>query len=94
VRFLGSKILSQVEELKTAPNESLALSAPAMAAEALDRELNAHSSATTASASAPVVHNLTSTIKRKKKAPENPSKRKAEDEAEHSNTDKKVRLDT
>ncbi len=85
-----------MEELKTAPNESLAQSAPAMAAEALDRELNTHSSAATPSTSAPVINNLTSTVKRKKKAPENAtsSKRKAEYEEEPSKTDKKVRLDT
>jgi HAT1-interacting factor 1 len=85
-----------VEELKTAPNESLAQSAPAMAAEALDRELNAHPSATTSSTSAPVINDLTSAVKRKKKARENAtsSKRKAEDEVEPSKTDKKVRLDT
>ena len=85
-----------MEELKTAPNESLAQTAPAMAAEALDRELNSHSSAPTPSTSAPVINNLTSTVKRKKKGPENTtsSKRKAEDEVEPSKMDKKVRLDT
>ena len=65
-----------------------------MAAEALDRELNAHSSAATTPASLPVVNDLTSMVKRKKKAPETSSKRKAEGEAEPSKTDKKVRLDT
>jgi len=81
-----------VEELKTAPNEALGLSAPAMVAQALDRELNC-ASMTTSSTSVPVVNDLTSAVKRKKKAPEN-QKRKAEGEAEPSNTDKKVRLDT
>jgi len=85
-----------VEELKTAPNEALAISAPAMAAQALDRELNAATSMTTSSTSAPIINDLTSAVKRRKKAPENQTaaKRKAEGEAEPSNTDKKVRLDT
>ena len=81
--------------MKTAPNELLAQSAPAMVAEALDREFNAHST-TTPSTTAPVINDLTSTVKRKKKAPENmtSSKRKAEEEVEPSKTDKKARLDT
>ena len=82
--------------MKTAPNESLAQSAPSMAAEALDRELNTHPSTTKSSTSAPIINDLTSTVKRKKKAPEiaTSSKRKAEDEVKPPKTDKKVRLDT
>lgn len=75
--------------MKTAPNDSLALSAPAMVAEALDKELNTRSAAT--STAAPPVNDLTSAVKRKKKAPE---KRKAENEAESEKTDKKVKLDS
>jgi HAT1-interacting factor 1 len=86
----------QVEELKTSPNESLATSAPALAAQALDRELNAAGSSASKAAPA-IVNDLTSIVKKKKKAaPEDPSagKRKAESEAEPTNADKKVKLDT
>jgi HAT1-interacting factor 1 len=84
-----------VEELKTTPNEALGLSAPAMAAQALDKELNTDPSITT-STSAPVINDLTSTIKRKKKTSEvlTSAKRKAEGDAGPSNLDKKARLDT
>lgn len=81
-----------MEELKTTPNESIGLSAPAMAAQALDQELNTDPSITT-STSAPVINDLTSTIKRKKKASES-AKRKAEGDAGPSNLDKKAKLDT
>lgn len=83
-----------MEELKTAPNESLGLSAPAMAAQALDKELNTGSSISTPTP-APVINDLTSTIKRKKKAPETltSAKRKAEGDAEPSVSDKKARME-
>ena len=83
--------------MKTSPNESLATSAPALAAQALDRELNAASSSSAPKAAPAVVNDLTSIVKKKKKAvPEDPSagKRKAEGEAEPTNADKKVKLDT
>ncbi|KAF8909302.1 hypothetical protein CPB84DRAFT_1743889 [Gymnopilus junonius] len=90
---LKDDLALKVEELKTAPNESLGTSAPAMAAQALDRELNVASSSATPSSN--VVNDLTSIVKKKKKAPEetSASKRKAEGEAEPLNVDKKARLD-
>ena len=83
--------------MKTSPNESLATSAPALAAQALDRELNARGSSSASKAAPAIVNDLTSIVKKKKKAaPEDPNagKRKAECEAEPTNADKKVKLDT
>lgn len=80
-----------MEELKTSPNESVETSAPLLAAQALDKELNAGSSAISTPA---VVNDLTSmVVKKKKKAPEENKapKRKAGDDAEESNTEKKAR---
>ncbi len=96
----------QVEELKTSPNETLAQSAPALAAQALDRELNAGGATSTNAPQA--VNDLTGIVKKKKKAPTtdissdpvtteaevNGIKRKAEDEAEESGTEKKARLES
>lgn len=89
------QILLQVEELKTSPNESLATSAPALAAQALDRELNVGSSSSNATQT--VVNDLTSmVVKKKKKVQEdsNAGKRKADEEAESLNVDKKPKLDS
>jgi HAT1-interacting factor 1 len=85
--------LVQVEELKTSPSESLEATAPALAAQALDKELNAAQSSSLPSQI--VVNDLTSMVK-KKKIPEDSSatKRKAYDDAEASSTEKKARLDT
>jgi HAT1-interacting factor 1 len=85
----------QVEELKTSPSESLETSAPALAAQALDNELNAGQS----SSSLPpqtAINDLTSMVVKKKKVPEDSSaaKRKADGDAEASNIEKKARLDT
>ncbi|KIM44584.1 hypothetical protein M413DRAFT_356741 [Hebeloma cylindrosporum] len=94
---LRDDLALKVEELKTSPNESLATSAPALAAQALDRELNAGGSSSASKAAPAIVNDLTSIVKKKKKvAPEDPSagKRKAESEAEPTNADKKVKLDT
>ncbi|KAG6864847.1 hypothetical protein C0991_006788 [Blastosporella zonata] len=87
---LKEDLALKVEELKTAPNESAdgLTSAPAMAAQALDKELNAGSSAT--SGAAPAVNDLTSMVKKKKPT----EKRKAAADAESSTTEKKARIDT
>ena len=90
----------QVEELKTSPNESLSASAPALVAQALDRELNAGSSSSS-NTTATVVNDLTSMVvkKKKKKVLEesnagNAGKRKADEEAEPLNVDKKPKLES
>lgn len=92
----------QVDELKTIPNEP-SESAPALAAKALDQELGA--SAAVAVPAAPTqVNDLTSMVKKKKKpaveANSEPSadinsatKRKAEDDASSSLSEKKARLE-
>lgn len=72
--------------------------APALAAQALDKELNAGASTTSAPPQT-VVNDLTSmVVKKKKKAPVDATagKRKAEAEidSEPSTTEKKPRLDT
>ncbi|KAH9849928.1 hypothetical protein C2E23DRAFT_736250 [Lenzites betulinus] len=94
---LREDLALKVDELKTSPNEP-AGSAPELVARALDAELNG--------ASAPVppaqteVRDLTGLVKKKKKntdangASSNGAvKRKAEDEAEETQSDKKVKLD-
>ena len=86
----------QVEELKTSPNESLTTSAPALAAQALDRELNAGPSSSNTTKTT-VVNDLTSmVVKKKKKVVEdsNSGKRKADEEAEPLNVDKKPKLES
>jgi HAT1-interacting factor 1 len=87
--------LVQVEELKTSPNESLTTSAPALAAQALDRELNAGPSSSS-NTKATVVNDLTSIVVKKKKkvlGDSNAGKRKADEEAEPLNVDKKPKLE-
>ena len=85
----------QIEELKTLPNESLTTSAPALVAQALDQELNAGSSSSNRTTN--VVNDLTSmVVKKKKKVPEasnSAGKRKADEEAESLNADKKPKLE-
>ncbi|KAE9399908.1 hypothetical protein BT96DRAFT_957113 [Gymnopus androsaceus JB14] len=88
---LKNDLALKIEELKMAPNETLADSAPAMVAQALDKEL-AGSSASAANTA--VVNDLTSMV-RKKKAPvadAASAKRKADDE-EDSGSEKKPKLD-
>ena len=82
----------QVEELKTMPSEPV-LSAPALAAQALDQELNARASLPGANQTA--VNDLTSmVVKKKKKQPQdNGAKRKADDDAEGSGSEKKAKLE-
>ncbi|XP_006461785.1 hypothetical protein AGABI2DRAFT_193169 [Agaricus bisporus var. bisporus H97] len=101
---LRDDLALKVEELKTSPNEILDQSAPALAAQALDKELNMEIK----SAILPqVVNDLTGIVKKKKKvataeteASDSPSteangaKRKAEEEAEASSTEKKARLES
>ncbi|RPD73402.1 hypothetical protein L226DRAFT_110019 [Lentinus tigrinus ALCF2SS1-7] len=93
---LREDLALKVEELKTSPNEP-AESAPALAAKALDQELNA--------AAAPVtqpkeVNDLTGLVKKKKKNADADAngtataKRKAEGECEDSQSEKKAKLDT
>lgn len=74
-----------------APNETLAGSAPALAAQALDKELASKSSPLVPAA---VVNDLTNMV-RKKKAPTtdgSSAKRKAND-GEDSGSEKKLKLD-
>lgn len=82
--------------MKTSPNESLSTSAPALVAQALDRELNAGPSSSS-NTKTTVVNDLTSmVVKKKKKVLEDSSnggKRKADEEAEPLNVDKKPKLE-
>lgn len=89
---LKEDLALKVEELKTIPNESNE-SAPVLAAKALDAELKVPSSSSGSAAPLPV-NDLTSMVKRKKKAPEanGSTKRKAEDDAE-APSEKKARVD-
>ncbi|KAG6890077.1 hypothetical protein C0995_012026 [Termitomyces sp. Mi166 len=88
---LKEDLALKVEELKTTPNNSAdgTMSAPAMAAQALDKELNAGSPVVSGTVPA-VVNDLTSVVKKKKPA----EKRKADADAESSSTEKKARIDT
>ncbi|KAF8074911.1 hypothetical protein FPV67DRAFT_1559533 [Lyophyllum atratum] len=88
VSELKEDLALKVEELKTTPSESTDASAPAMVAQALDKELNAGASAVSASIPA-VVNDLTSIVKKKKPA----EKRKADAEVESSSIEKKARVD-
>ncbi|TBU46761.1 hypothetical protein BD309DRAFT_857408 [Dichomitus squalens] len=98
---LREDLALKVEELKTSPNEP-ADSAPALVAKALDQELNAGSTAGTVKQSE--VHDLTGLVKKKKKnvdangdatatASAATTKRKAEDNAEEAQTEKKAKLE-
>ncbi|KXN87528.1 NASP-related protein sim3 [Leucoagaricus sp. SymC.cos] len=100
---LRDDLALKVEELKTSPNDALAQSAPALAAQALDKELNAR---VALSGLPQAVNDLTGIVKKKKKVPASDAnanatssteaggaKRKAEDEAEESNTEKKARIE-
>ena len=88
-----------MEELKTSPNEP-AESAPAMAAKALDQELNVAPAATPAKTE---VNDLTGLVKKKKKNPDPngetaassaaPGKRKAEEDTEDAQSEKKAKLE-
>ena len=80
-----------MEELKTSPNESEALSAPELVARALDRELNA-------GAPPPLpVNDLTMAVKKKKKPlaedGAGAEKRKADGGEAGTPPEKKARLD-
>ncbi|KAG6821473.1 hypothetical protein H0H93_010197 [Arthromyces matolae] len=88
---LREDLALKVEELKTAPNESADkhLSAPALAAQALDKELGGEQTSNSNPA-LPVVNDLTSVVKKKKPV----EKRKADPEAESSNMEKKPRIET
>ncbi|KAJ3720979.1 hypothetical protein F5878DRAFT_617244 [Lentinula raphanica] len=89
---LKEDLALKIEELKLAPNEALAGSAPVLAAQALDKELGSEPSA---SASTTAVVNDLTNIVRKKNAPAtdaSSTKRKAED-GEDSGSEKKPKLD-
>ncbi|KAL0067242.1 hypothetical protein AAF712_005812 [Marasmius tenuissimus] len=90
---LKEDLAMKIEELKTSPNDSLQESAPALAAKALDKELNA---TTSASSGPSVVNDLTKVVRKKKnpQAAAESSKRKAEDDGEVSGSEKKPKLDT
>ncbi|KAK0202744.1 hypothetical protein DFS33DRAFT_927171 [Desarmillaria ectypa] len=95
LKGLKDDLVLKIEELKTSPNESVTESAPAMVAHALDRELNAGSAVVPNQE--PIVNDLTSMVmKKKKKVPEDTSaaKRKAEDDAQDSNCEKKPKVDS
>ena len=99
--LISADICNQVEELKTSPNEPTE-SAPALVAKALDQELNA---AAALVAQQKEVNDLTGLVKKKKKNPESngatPSssncettgKRKAEDDVEDGQSEKKAKLE-
>ncbi|KAI0630693.1 hypothetical protein C8Q77DRAFT_1063100 [Trametes polyzona] len=95
---LREDLALKVDELKTSPNEP-SESAPALAAKALDAELNG-GPAPAAPAAQTEVHDLTGLVKKKKKNPEangtasnGAVKRKAEDDAEETQSEKKAKLD-
>ena len=92
-----------MEELKTSPNEPTE-SAPALAAKALDQELNASSASGTVKQSE--VRDLTGLVKKKKKnkdangdvvaptpTPNGATKRKAEDDVVENQSEKKAKLE-
>ncbi|KAF8840810.1 hypothetical protein BDN67DRAFT_902750 [Paxillus ammoniavirescens] len=88
---LKEDLALKVDELKTTPTEP-SDSAPAMAARALDQELNARSIAVPGQAAA--VHDLTSMVKKKKKPAESEggTKRKTNDD-DGSPATKKAKLE-
>ncbi|KIK99368.1 hypothetical protein PAXRUDRAFT_822852 [Paxillus rubicundulus Ve08.2h10] len=88
---LKEDLTLKVDELKTTPTEP-SDSAPAMAARALDQELNARSIAVPGQAAA--VHDLTSMVKKKKKPAESEggTKRKTNDD-DGSPATKKAKLE-
>ncbi|KIJ59228.1 hypothetical protein HYDPIDRAFT_101020 [Hydnomerulius pinastri MD-312] len=88
---LKEDLALKVDELKTTPLEP-SDSAPAMAAKALDQELNARSIAVPGQSA--IVNDLTSIVKKKKKAVESEgtTKRKADDD-DASPTMKKAKLE-
>ncbi|KAG7093956.1 hypothetical protein E1B28_007589 [Marasmius oreades] len=88
---LQEDLALKVEELKTSPNDSVDESAPALAAKALDKELNAGSSSTGIT----VINDLTKIVRKKKNPASSAesSKRKAEDDGEVSGSEKKPKLD-
>lgn len=82
-----------MEELKTTPNEP-GVSAPALAAKALDQELNGAGASPSLSDQAPVNDLTSMVVKKKKKAPEvnETGKRKADDDV-GSSSEKKMKVD-
>ncbi|KAI0741373.1 hypothetical protein C8Q80DRAFT_1259857 [Daedaleopsis nitida] len=94
---LREDLALKVEELKTSPNEP-AESAPALVAKALDQELNVPTGAPAAGQSE--VRDLTGLVKKKKKNPDTndatsngAGKRKAEDDCDDSQSEKKAKLE-
>jgi len=84
--------------LKVSPNESLTVSAPALAAQALDKELNGASGS--GSSNSTVVNDLTKVVRKKKNAPApttesgSSGKRKVDDSEVETSTEKRPKLDT
>ncbi|KAL0955274.1 hypothetical protein HGRIS_004164 [Hohenbuehelia grisea] len=93
---LREDLALKVEELKTSPSE-MEGTAPALAAQALDKALNAGSSSSV-TAQTPVNDLTSMVVKKKKKAPAaeegSSSKRKAEEEPSGSPGEKKLKLET
>lgn len=103
---LNNIVVSQVEELKTIPNEPT-LSAPALAAKVLDQVLNVQGSAAAGPNTPLPVNDLTSVVKKKKKPVAeadatqasgeangaSSAKRKADDDGLDSQIDKKVKVE-
>jgi HAT1-interacting factor 1 len=102
--FMRAHGFQQVEEMKTASNEVTPESAPVLAAKALDDELNAAATATLIGSEQ--VNDLTSIVKKKKKASDvngreqasnrkGTGKRRADEEyVEASPSDKKLKLES
>ena len=89
--------------MKTAPNEEPTGSAPELAARALDKELNGAGASAPLASSSAQVNDLTSIVKKKKKAPDvngqtsmtngtGSAKRKADEELVEG--DKKLKLES
>ena len=86
--------------MKVSPNESLTVSAPALVAQALDKELNGASGSGSGSSNSTVVNDLTKVVRKKKNAPApttesgSSGKRKADDSEVETSTEKRPKLDT
>ncbi|ETW78788.1 hypothetical protein HETIRDRAFT_410739 [Heterobasidion irregulare TC 32-1] len=92
---LREDLALKVDELKSSPNDSHA-SAPELAARALDEELRAGLTGASLAGTKPLpVNDLTTMVKKKKKAPDanGAEKRKADDESSNSPAEKKARLE-
>nr|GAT53589.1 predicted protein [Mycena chlorophos] len=93
---LKEDLAVKVDELKTRPDEPIG-NASALAAQALDKELNASSGAAAAAITAPTVNDLTMAVKKKKKAvaetPASPPGKRKADEVVEAEGSKKARVE-